>query len=107
MSTYLLKVNGKTVGSFSEVSGLTSDTNIVEYREGDDSGPWMKKLPTGTGPAHITLTRGVISDPGFSGWLKKVRGPHHLTIAQVNGAGAIVWSREIKSGVLITKPHRT
>jgi len=107
MNPYVLKVNGQTVGSFSEASGLTTDTNVVEYREGDDGGLFVRKLPTGTGPTRITLTRGVISNPGLSAWLKNARGPHRLTIAQVNAAGAIVWSREIKNGVLITKPHRT
>ena len=107
MNAYVLKVNGQNVGSFSEASGLTSDTNVVEYREGDDGGLFVRKLPTGTGPTRITLTRGVISDPGLSAWLKNARGPHYLTIAQVNAAGAIVWSRQIKNGVLITKPHHT
>jgi phage tail-like protein len=107
MNPYVLKVNGQTVGSFSEASGLTSDTNVVEYREGDDGGLFVRKLPTGTEPTRITLTRGVISNPGLSAWLKNARGPHHLTIAQVNATGAIVWSREIKNGVLITKPHHT
>jgi len=107
MNPYVLKVNGQTVGSFGEASGLTSGTNVVEYREGGDGGLFVKKPPTGTGPMRITLTRGVISNPGLSAWLKNARGPHHLTIAQVNATGAIVWSREIKNGVLITKPHHT
>jgi phage tail-like protein len=107
MNAYVLKVNGKTVGSFSEASGLTSASNVVEYREGDEGNLFPRQLPKGTGPAHITLTRGVISDPSLSAWLKNARGPHHLTIAQVNATGAIVWSREIKNGVLITKPHHT
>jgi phage tail-like protein len=105
MDTYLLKVNGRTIGSFSEVSGLTSDTNIVEYRDGDDTHLGPRKIPRGNGESRITLSRGVISDPGFATWVKNARGPHHLTIAQVNATGAIVWSRQITNGVLITTPH--
>ena len=34
---FLLQIDGVTQAGFSEVSGLTTDTNIIEYREGADN----------------------------------------------------------------------
>lgn len=48
---------------FSEVSGITDDTEAVEYKEGNDLYPDM--LPGQTKPQELTLSRGV----DFSGYL--------------------------------------
>jgi phage tail-like protein len=34
---FQVKIDGIIVAGFSEVSGLTTDTNIIEYREGSDN----------------------------------------------------------------------
>ena len=34
---FLIEIDGVTRAGFSEVSGLTTDTNVIEYREGDRS----------------------------------------------------------------------
>jgi hypothetical protein len=83
------------VGGFSEVSGLTNDGDVVDYREGNSLSP--RKLPKSTGPTRIALTRGVVHDPGFAAWLKQPRIPHLVTIEHVNAAGVVVWSRHVKT----------
>jgi phage tail-like protein len=57
---FLLSIDGMT-GSigFSECSGLSTDTDIVEYREGTDKSLWTRKLTGLRKHAHIVLKRGI------------------------------------------------
>jgi phage tail-like protein len=59
-----------TVG-FSEVSGLTDDTEAVEYKEGNDMYPDM--LPGQTKPQELTLSRGVDHSAYLLKWREKVK----------------------------------
>ncbi|HSY81557.1 MAG TPA: phage tail protein [Gemmatimonadaceae bacterium] len=111
MYPYIVKINGKIVGSFTEVSGLTSDGDVVDYREGEEGSLFPRKLPKSTGPKRITLTRGVVHDPAFAAWLRQPRIPHLVTIEHVNAAGVTIWSREIKDCAMTAThvtlaPHR-
>ena len=42
---FLLEIDGVTCAGFSEVSGLTTDTNIIEYREGNEAQATVRKIP--------------------------------------------------------------
>jgi phage tail-like protein len=103
---YIVKVNGRTVGGFSEVSGLTTDGDVVDYREGDTKGPSVVSPPKHEAGTKVTLTRGVVHDPAFAAWLKQPRIPHLVTIEHVNAAGVVVWSRQVKD-CAITATHVT
>jgi phage tail-like protein len=52
-------MNGST--GFSECSGLSTDGDIVEYREGTDKSLWTRKLTGLRKHSHITLKRGLSS----------------------------------------------
>ena len=42
---YEVQIDGTSVGSFSEVSGLVAEGNAVDYREGTDRANNVRKLP--------------------------------------------------------------
>jgi phage tail-like protein len=67
---YTIATNGAAMGGFSEVSGLTTDTNSAEYREGNESQPHVKQLTGLHKYTSITLKRGTVSNSGFYDWYK-------------------------------------
>jgi phage tail-like protein len=69
---FQVKIDGIIVAAFSEVSGLTSDTSIIEYREGSDNVGTVRKLPGLRKYNHIVLKRGWTSDNKLWTWRKSV-----------------------------------
>jgi phage tail-like protein len=59
-------------GGFSEASGLTTDTNIIEYREGAEQHGTTRKLPGLMKYNNIVLKRGWTSGKELWEWRKKV-----------------------------------
>jgi len=53
---------------FRECSGLTFDTDVVEYREGTDRNLHVRKLYGLRKFANIQLKRGIITDPQLWQW---------------------------------------
>ncbi|MBI2041254.1 MAG: phage tail protein [DPANN group archaeon] len=65
-----LEIDGVVVGSFKEISGLESETEIIEYQDGDDV--IIRKLRGRVNYSSIALERGFINDPAFIDWVKEV-----------------------------------
>ena len=61
-----LQIGGVKVGGFSEVTGLSTDSNVVEYREGGD--PTFYKVPGKSKVTYVTLKRGVVPDSSLYDW---------------------------------------
>ena len=63
-----------TVAGFSEVSGLSTDTNIIEYREGNDTFGTVQKQPGLMKYANLVLKNGITADKAkvLWAWRKKV-----------------------------------
>ena len=68
----MLEIDGITRAGFSEVSGLTAETSVIEYREGGDKTSSARKLPGLTKYSNITLKRGITQDRSLSDWRKTV-----------------------------------
>lgn len=69
---FLIEIEGIGLQTgFSEVSGLTTDTNIIEYREGKDV-TTVRKLPGLMKYNNIVLKRGYTKDQELWKWRKKV-----------------------------------
>lgn len=83
--------------SFSEVSGLTTDTNIIEYRNGDEKPLTTRKLPGLMKYNNIVLKRGYTSDTGLWTWRKKVIDGHS---DQARCSGTITLLDEAKKPAL-------
>lgn len=69
---FLLEIEGVTEAGFSEVGGLANETEVIEYREGNDKVNSPRKLPGLTKYSNITLKRGVTADNSLWNWRKTV-----------------------------------
>lgn len=70
---FLIEIDGVTTAGFSEASGLTSDTNIMEYRNGSEPLPsTVRKLPGLIKFGNITLKRGYTQDITLWTWRQTV-----------------------------------
>ena len=69
---FRVEIDKINVGSFSEVSGLTSDGDVVEYRNGDDAALHVRKLPGLRKFGNITLKRGYTDNPELWNWRKNI-----------------------------------
>ena len=67
MNHFLLELDGVTVASFSECSGLTSEAEPVEYREGADDHR-VRKLSGLRIDSNLTLKRGVTDSTELWQW---------------------------------------
>jgi phage tail-like protein len=92
---FRVEIDGISVGSFSDVSGLSSDGDIVEYRNGDDVPLHVRKLTGLRKFSNLTLKRGYTENRELWNWRNNV----------VNGVadrrnGAIVLMDEERKDVL-------
>lgn len=55
---FLVEIDGVTAAGFSECSGLSTETEVIEYREGSDRGG-VRKLSGLTKYSNIVLKRGI------------------------------------------------
>jgi phage tail-like protein len=69
---FVVEIDGVKVAGFSEVSGLTMDTNIIEYREGNEQQTTVRKLPGHMKYTNIVCKRGQTNDTSLWTWRKKV-----------------------------------
>ncbi len=59
---FVLELGFVEVGGFSECTGLSQETKLMEYKEGGRNGSPLK-LPEGGAVGNITLKRGVLTGP--------------------------------------------
>jgi phage tail-like protein len=69
---FLVEIDGISIAAFCEVSGLTSETDVIEYRNGSDKTNTVRKLPGLTSYANIVLKRGVTQDTQLWQWRKAI-----------------------------------
>ena len=69
---FLIEIDGVVKGGFSEASGLTTDTNVIEYREGQEQNLTTRKLPGLMKYNNIVLKRGWTKDRSLWEWRRKV-----------------------------------
>ena len=81
---FLVKIDGVTRAGFTEVGGLTTEQDVIEYREGNQP-PTVHKQPGLQKYANITLKRGFTTDDELWQWRKTT-----LDGATERRAGAII-----------------
>jgi phage tail-like protein len=69
---FQLEIDGIPLGAFSEVSGLTTTTEAVDYREGTDLNPSVRKLTGMTKQGTVTLKRGQTPDLSLVQWHQNI-----------------------------------
>ena len=71
---FLVEIEGVTQAGFAECDGLTSEVEVIEYREGGDVSS-VRKIPGLTKYSNITLKRGLTNSRDLYDWhLSAVRG---------------------------------
>jgi phage tail-like protein len=59
--------------NFQEVSGLESETNVLEYRHGDSARAYPVKMPLPRPGGNVTLRKGIFTDDvKFWNWYKGI-----------------------------------
>ena len=67
---FLVEIDGIAHAVFSEVTGLESETAVIEYRAGGEN--VVRKLPGLTKFGNITLKRGITQDAELWNWRKSI-----------------------------------
>jgi phage tail-like protein len=75
---YIVNLNGprdpeKLLGGFSDVSGLSSEIHISEYRDGNEKEPHVRKIPGAHKVADVTLKRGIVNSQDLWDWMVQTR----------------------------------
>lgn len=68
---FVVEIEGIAVAGFSECSGLTAETAVIEYREGNEVAG-VRKLAGLTKFAAIVLKRGITKDRDLWNWYKNI-----------------------------------
>jgi phage tail-like protein len=68
---FIVEVDGVIVGGFAECAGLTTETDIIEYRNGDED-ITVRKLPGKAKYTNITLKRGYTDSHELWEWRRQV-----------------------------------
>jgi phage tail-like protein len=69
---FRVEIDGLTVGAFSECSGLSSDGDAIDYREGTDIPLTVRKLPGLRKYANISLKRGYTPNTELWAWYRNI-----------------------------------
>jgi phage tail-like protein len=69
---FVVEIDGISIAAFCEVSGLASETEVIEYRNGSDKTGTVRKLPGLTTYANIVLRRGITQDNQLWQWRKAI-----------------------------------
>jgi phage tail-like protein len=94
---FIVEIGGQEVGGFSEVSGLDSENQPIEYREGSEGVNAPRKLPGIERYSNVVLKRGITGNSYFWEWRKQVR----------DGGGAFPPVRNVVVKLLNEKADRS
>jgi phage tail-like protein len=67
---FLVETNGVLAAGFSEVTGMTAEVQVVEYREGRDPNANSRKLPGQAKYGNVTFKKGIGLTHDFFNWFK-------------------------------------
>jgi phage tail-like protein len=70
---FIVEINGSQIAAFQEVSGLDSENQVIEYREGADALNTVRKLVGIEKYPNCTLSRGITGETTLFDWRKEVR----------------------------------
>jgi len=91
---FLVEIDGSPSAGFAEVSGLSTETEVIEYRNGNEP-TTLRKLPGLSKYADITLKRGFTQSKDLWEWRRAV-----ISGQTERRGGAIVVLNEAREQVL-------
>lgn len=85
---FIVELNGgrdanSLIGGFSEVTGLTTEFTMAEYRNGNEKLNRVRKLPGIYKVGDVTLKRGVINSQDYWDWIAQTRAVGHVSKREV------------------------
>ena len=92
---FRVEIDGLTVGSFSECTGLSSEGQAVEYREGTDIPLTVRKLVGLRTYMNLTLKRGYTQNSELWNWYRNI-----VNGVQDRRNGAIILMDEERNDVM-------
>lgn len=92
---FRLEISNTSVAGFSECSGLVFDTDVVEYREGNEQRLSVRKLMGLRKFSQISLKRGYTANKELWNWYKNI-----LNGESDRRNGAVVLQDELHQDVL-------
>lgn len=95
------------LGGFSDVSGLSTEFTVAEYRYGNDKEEHVRKVPGVHKVGDVTLKRGIVKSDDLWAWVERVRdvGPdaqRNVIITMLSESGTPVQSWTLR-GVIPMK----
>ena len=69
---FRVEIDGLTVGAFREVTGLSGDSTVVEYRDGSDAVRSVRKGPGLHSFPNITMKRGYTTNRELWDWYRNI-----------------------------------
>ena len=103
---FLVDIGGRNpsqpLGGFSDVSGLSTEIHMSEYRDGNEVNPHVRKVPGSHKNNDVTLKRGVVDSLDLYQWIADVRKSGYskkrdVTITLRDEAGAPVQAWKLRS----------
>jgi phage tail-like protein len=94
---FIIKIDGVTQAGFSECSGLSTESDVIEYRTGGDT-PTLKKIPGLDKYANIVFKRGYTNSKELWQWRKKTidgntqRCSGSIVLQDEGRKAALTWS---------------
>lgn len=71
---FIVKFDGaEAFGGFSDVSGLSTEMTVSEYRNGNEAENHVRKVPGVHKVSDVTLKRGVINSQTLWDWINQTR----------------------------------
>ena len=75
---FLVNLNGpvgpeEPLGGFSDVSGISTEMTVAEYRNGNDAENHVRKVPGVHKVGDVTLKRGIVNSHDLWDWIDDVR----------------------------------
>ena len=85
---YSIEIDGVTIAQFQEVSGLTSELDVIELKENTKDGKYViHKLPGNRKPPSITLKRAKNASKDLWDWHQKI---YQGKVAEARKNGSVV-----------------
>lgn len=104
---FLVEIDGQEFGGFSDVSGLSTDITVAEYRNGNDRVNHVRKVPGMHKVSDVTLKRGIVNSTDLWAWVAQTRtasvaAQRAVTVTLLDEARAAVQSWRLR-GVIPMK----
>ncbi|WP_426165135.1 phage tail protein [Sandarakinorhabdus sp. DWP1-3-1] len=69
---FVVEIDGIDEAGFAEVSGLSFETELIRYRNGNDKANSVRSLPGLHKVGDVTLKRGLVASTSFYQWLRGI-----------------------------------